>query len=586
MAPTAGLRAAARDGEAPLIGEPLQLVRLDVGAGKVEVNEDALGRLEKRMRKMGHKQVAVISVMGAFRTGKSFLLDLFLRFLRYEEKLALGNKEPDPEIAPEHGPEDLPLPTWITEAGDLIEGAEFSDSQGFRFKGGMDVCTEGIWVWSEPFLRHINGKEVAFILMDTQGAWDSNMTKEQSATIFGLTGLLSSKQIYNIQQQIQEDKVEHIAYFARFAQAALRKVLEDLRRAGQATKDQEAEVETPFQSLDFLVRDWRHFGDEMSVEDCRKQMAEHLSRHVDPNRVRENHSAQALRDMFRRISCFCLPHPGRAVEKETWCGAHRDIDRDFLRMVDEYVREVFTVGLNAKRILGSDLSTISFPLVLRDFVTAFRSAAPVAMTFTQAMTNCTVLLAKEQAMKLYASRMGEETSRQQQGYSPDEFQRLAGRIKEEVQDEFRGVTILGTEEMRMEAWSDTEENLGVLYAQYEKANNERLQKALVGFANLALFGAVLFFLDRVSDWVCDWWSDTCNELSKVMLVAYCGIFGYIAYQAYVLFVQRGKVALGLAIVELGKEAAGLVVVYGQVVQTVARSGIPTALRRRLDARQR
>jgi hypothetical protein len=27
-----------------------------------------------------------------------------------------------------------------------------------------------------------------------QGAWDSNMTKEQSATIFGLTAVLSSKQ--------------------------------------------------------------------------------------------------------------------------------------------------------------------------------------------------------------------------------------------------------------------------------------------------------------------------------------------------------------------------------------------------------
>ena len=31
-------------------------------------------------------------------------------------------------------------------------------------------------------------------LCDRQGAWDSNMTKEQSATIFGLTAVLSSKQ--------------------------------------------------------------------------------------------------------------------------------------------------------------------------------------------------------------------------------------------------------------------------------------------------------------------------------------------------------------------------------------------------------
>merc|ERR1719199_2050888 len=87
----------------------------------------------------------------------------------------------------------------------------------------MDVCTEGIWVWSEPFLRIIDGKRVALLLMDTQGAWDSSMTKEQSATIFGLTAVLSSKQIYNVSMQVQEDKVENLTYFMRFAQTAIQK---------------------------------------------------------------------------------------------------------------------------------------------------------------------------------------------------------------------------------------------------------------------------------------------------------------------------------------------------------------------------
>lgn len=57
-------------------------------------------------------------------------------------------------------------------------------------------------------MRQIDGRDVAVLLMDTQGAWDSNMTKEQSATIFGLTAVLSSKQIYNINMQIQEDKAD------------------------------------------------------------------------------------------------------------------------------------------------------------------------------------------------------------------------------------------------------------------------------------------------------------------------------------------------------------------------------------------
>lgn len=79
-------------------------------------------------------------------------------------------------------------------------------------------------MWSVPFVRQLNsGEKVALVLMDTQvrlsalklrsvmafsqGAWDSKMTKEQSATVFGLTAVLSSKQIYNTSKQIQEDKV-------------------------------------------------------------------------------------------------------------------------------------------------------------------------------------------------------------------------------------------------------------------------------------------------------------------------------------------------------------------------------------------
>ena len=75
----------------------------------------------------------------------------------------------------------------------------------------MQKCTEGIWIWSQPFVEerpNADGEmeKVAVLLMDTQGAWDSCLSKEDSATIFGLTSVLSSRQVYNISKQIQEDK--------------------------------------------------------------------------------------------------------------------------------------------------------------------------------------------------------------------------------------------------------------------------------------------------------------------------------------------------------------------------------------------
>lgn len=559
-------------------GCPLQLVCLDMDAGKVIINEDALGRLEKNLRLKGAKKVAVISVMGAFRTGKSFLLDLFLRFLRYEEQCASAGMDPvGPATVPRGSGEDFPLPAWLTSAGNKIEGASEDHIDGFRFRGGMDACTEGIWVWSEPFLRKIDGQSVALLLMDTQGAWDSNMTKEQSATIFGLTAVLSSKQIYNIDMQIQEDKVENLAYFMRFAQAALRQTADELARSGQAMD--EDTVARPFQSLDFLVRNWRHFRENWTTEECEQQMVEHLGRHLDPKKVRENSTAEALQSMFKRINCFCLPHPGLAIERETWTGDVADISNDFVRFVDTYTRQVFQSGLKVKSILGSDLSTITFPLVLKDFVNAFHDAAPVAMTFTQAMTNCTVLLAKEKAMKSYQQMMDQEVDKAPRGIEPDKFDELNRSVTTKIKDEYERITIFGGQDTRSDTWQAIEENLSVLHKRYLEDNSRRLEKALVAFANIALLGITLFALDRISDWVCDWWSQTCCDMSKVMLLAYIGIFGYIGVHAYFLFSDRGRLAAAVAGGELWKEIIRLVGVYGDLLQHTHLSQIPSIIQK-------
>lgn len=46
--------------------------------------------------------------------------------------------------------------------------------------------------------------------MDTQGAFDSQSTVKDCATVFALSTMTSSVQVYNISQNIQEDDLQHL----------------------------------------------------------------------------------------------------------------------------------------------------------------------------------------------------------------------------------------------------------------------------------------------------------------------------------------------------------------------------------------
>ena len=85
-------------------------------------------------------------ISGAFRRGKSFMLDFLLRFLNH------------------NGSED-----WLGEEQNDVP------LTGFHWRGGADRDTTGILIWSKVFeVKLPCGKDVAVVLMDTQGAFDSN----------------------------------------------------------------------------------------------------------------------------------------------------------------------------------------------------------------------------------------------------------------------------------------------------------------------------------------------------------------------------------------------------------------------------
>ena len=132
-------------------------------------------------------KVSIVSVVGAFRTGKSFLLNFFLRYLR-------------------HGSADDLTEDWMIKDGPALTEGNMNEghvddvtvnSASFQWRGGQQRQTTGIWMWSEPFIKKDKqGNSVAVLLMDTQGMFDSDTSMSLTAQIFGLSTFVSSYQVY------------------------------------------------------------------------------------------------------------------------------------------------------------------------------------------------------------------------------------------------------------------------------------------------------------------------------------------------------------------------------------------------------
>merc|ERR1719473_222739 len=108
------------------------------------------------------------------------------------------------------------------------------------------------------------------------------------------------------------------------------------------------------------------------------------------------------------------------------------------------------------------------------------------MTLMQAVTNSTVLSAKDQAMKLYTKQMDTFAHDKPRGVAPEVLKDQHERTLRDVKDVYDKQTIFGSQEVIDGTWQGIEENLTVLEEKYSEDNARRLEKALVSFANILL----------------------------------------------------------------------------------------------------
>jgi atlastin len=389
------------------------------------LNEEALERilLDKRVR---DKKVIVVSVAGAYRKGKSFLLDFFLR--------CLSNK----------GSGD-----WLGDPSQPLKG--------FPWRGGSDRNTSGILMWSEPFDVVLpSGEQACVLLMDTQGAFDSQSTVKDCATVFALSTMLSSIQIYNIMSNIQEDDLQHLQLFTEYGRLAL-----------------EATTTKPFQHLHFLVRDWPFpydydYGSVGGERLLDQRLQINASQHLELQQLR-NH----LRSCFVKIGCFLMPHPGLTVATmPQFDGRLADIEDDFKVNVKEFVGSLLSANnLVLKEINGSPITGRELIEYFKAYMKIYQgNELPEPKSMLQATAEANNLSAVANAKDLYTKEMEKICGGDKPFLHPDLLNTENLRCRKDALDQFNSTRKMGGDEFSKVYAVQLEEELEAAYDNLLKHN--------------------------------------------------------------------------------------------------------------------
>lgn len=193
--------------------------------------------------------------------------------------------------------------------------------------------------------------------MDTQGLFELERSPLVDAKIFGISSFLSSIQIMNLNDVIQENELEYLKMVTDFTKIALKR---------QNDKSYNS-LSKPFQNLLFLVRDWRDedvgFGYEGGTE--------YLNIILNVNG--ENTEAQTVRNniknTYENVRAFLMPPPGK-IGSRNYNGSLSKLEPEFVEYLQILIEELLSSEnlvvkkIFDKEITGNDLMNYAAAILL------------------------------------------------------------------------------------------------------------------------------------------------------------------------------------------------------------------------------
>ncbi|CAN0406472.1 unnamed protein product [Lampetra planeri] len=506
---------------------PVQVV-VAQGDHTFELDEAALERILLRPE-VRNKEVVVVSVAGAFRKGKSFLLDFLLRYM-YRQ--SMGG-------------------SWL--------GGEAEPLTGFSWRGGSERETTGIQVWNEVFLvDKPDGSQVAVLLMDTQGTFDSQSTIRDSATVFALSTMTSSVQVYNLSQNIQEDDLQHLQLFTEYGKLAMEEIF--LK---------------PFQSLVLLVRDWSfpyefEYGSVGGTKLLEKRLKISEKQHEELQSVRKH-----IHSCFTHMGCFLMPHPGLNVATNPhFDGRLADIDPEFKKHLQELVPMLLSpTNLVVKEINGSKITCRGLVEYFKAYMKIYQGEElPHPKSMLQATAEANNLAAVALSKDSYVKAMEQICGGDRPFLAPADLERKHQEYRYTAVAQFTSTKKMGGEEFSRRYLEQLEAELDELFANFVKHNDgKNIFHSARTPATLFVVMLVFYVVSGLTGFVgLDLVASLCNMAVGAALMALC-VWAYVRYSGAFRDVGVWIDRIAETIWNQGLEPVGGRILWGKMKRSISDS---------------
>ena len=223
----------------------------------VDIKEDGIFEITSEgisfLSSLKNQTIAVLSVTGPYRSGKSFLANLIM-----------------------------------------------NNMGGFKVGATINACTKGLWVWGRPIPLSQNKK---LIILDSEGlgSVEKDRTGNIDMKIFTLSVLLSSCLIYNTKHAISEDKIEELSNVANLSKR--------INISKDKKKNMQLDFGDFFPDLIWVLRDFSLDRGKLSP----KEYLEQCLQRVDVRNIEGGETKNVCRDIitrnFKHRDCYTLVMP-------------------------------------------------------------------------------------------------------------------------------------------------------------------------------------------------------------------------------------------------------------------------------------